>query len=104
MDSDIRNKLIRAWLGSAVRAVILMLGAWLKASGKLPGFVDDTVIGEWTAKAPDIAGDIMVVVPLLWTSFQKWRSHDTLQAVKDAQAGTPIAAAVALKAKADGIR
>lgn len=90
MDQEIRNRLIRAWLGAGIRALILFIGAWLKASGKLPASIDDTVLGEWAAKAPDFAGDILVAGPLLWTALQKWRSHGILQAVKDAPSGTPV--------------
>lgn len=99
MDREIIKRLLTSWLGAGIRLLLVGVGAWLKASGKLPAAVNDSLLGvlsEWAARSPELAGNLLLGGAAGWTLIQKWRNAHTLQAVKDAPSGTSIPAARAI--------
>lgn len=67
-----QKALLARILGAAVRSLILGLGAWVKATGKLPGTTVDSWVNDLLVFGPDITSDIMLLAGVGWSIAQKW--------------------------------
>jgi hypothetical protein len=74
MDKTTKELVLRI-LAGFVRSFIIAAGAWLKATGKLPAIEIDSWVGQLAGMAPQIAGDLLMLVGLAWSALQKDLTH-----------------------------
>jgi hypothetical protein len=89
-DSELLTLIAKKWLGTIIRALLVGVGSWLKATGKFP-FLDSDVIAKAAAYAPDLAGDIMIAAGAAWSGFEKWHATRKLGTALSLPAGTSVA-------------
>jgi len=76
--TDENQLLVRTWIGTAIRAAILATGAWIRATGRFP-YLDDATMAKIAAYAPQLAGDVMILIPIAWSAIQKWNADRKLK-------------------------
>ena len=101
--TDPHKEVFRAWLGTAIRAGLVSAGVYLKATGKFP-FISDATMARIADYAPQLAGDAIVLIGLIWSAVEKWiADREKKTALAMPQGSTPTELKVVLKATSPGL-